>query len=51
MATRKTAISAKPGAATTASYQHSEAKAIIRPEAGAQTRCKKKKPTATPLGT
>jgi adenine-specific DNA-methyltransferase len=33
--------------ATTASYQHLEAKAIIRPEAGAQTRFKKKKPTAT----
>ena len=33
--------------ATTASYQHTEAKALIRPEAGAQTRFKKKKPTAT----
>lgn len=47
MATRKTLSSAKSGAATTASYQHVEAKAIIRPEAGAQTRFKKKKPTAT----
>ncbi|MGK2942461.1 MAG: DNA methyltransferase [Immundisolibacter sp.] len=33
--------------ATTASYQHLEAKAIIRPEAGAQTRFKKKRPTAS----
>ena len=51
MATRKPASSAnsksKSSLATTASYQHSEAKAIIRPEAGAQTRFKKKKPTAT----
>ena len=51
MATRKTASSAtstvKSGSATTASYQHSEAQAIIRPEAGTQTRFKKKKPTAT----
>jgi len=38
---------AKSGASPTASYQHSEAQAIIRPEAGAQTRFKKKKPTAT----
>ncbi|MDP2818032.1 MAG: site-specific DNA-methyltransferase [Polaromonas sp.] len=51
MATRKPASSpnskAKSSLATTASYQHSEAKAIIRPEAGAQTRFKKKKPAAT----
>ena len=47
MATRKTPSSAKSAAATTASYQHVEAQAIIRPEAGAQTRFKKKKPTAT----
>ena len=47
MATRKSPSSAKSAAATTASYQHVEAKAIIRPEAGAQTRFKKKKPTAT----
>ena len=51
MATRKTASSAtskvKSSTATTASYQHSEAKALIRPEAGTQTRFKKKKPTAT----
>lgn len=33
--------------ATTASYQHPSAKALVRPEAGAQTRFKKKKPTAT----
>lgn len=33
--------------ASTASYHHPEAKALIRPEAGAQTRFKKKKPTAT----
>jgi adenine-specific DNA-methyltransferase len=38
---------AKSGASQTASYQHTEAQAIIRPEAGAQTRFKKKKPTAT----
>lgn len=51
MATRKPASSpnskAKSSLATTASYQHSEAKALIRPEAGAQTRFKKKKPTAS----
>jgi adenine-specific DNA-methyltransferase len=51
MATRKTTGSktsvAKSGATQTASYQHTEAQAIIRPEAGAQTRFKKKKPTAT----
>ena len=47
MATRKSPSSAKSAAATTASYQHVEAKAIIRPEAGAQTRFNKKKPTAT----
>ena len=47
MATRKTPSAAKSGVATTASYQHVEAKAIIRPEAGAQTRFKKKKPAAT----
>ena len=47
MATRKTPSAAKSAAATTASYQHVEAKAIIRPEAGAQTRFKKKKPAAT----
>jgi adenine-specific DNA-methyltransferase len=47
MATRKTPSSAKSAAATTASYQHVEATAIIRPEAGAQTRFKKKKPAAT----
>ena len=35
---------AAPG---TASYQHTEAQAMIRPEAGAQTRFKKKKPAAT----
>jgi adenine-specific DNA-methyltransferase len=34
-------------APSTASYQHPEAKAVIRPEAGAQTRFKKKKPAAT----
>ncbi|MBX3668056.1 MAG: site-specific DNA-methyltransferase [Rhodocyclaceae bacterium] len=34
-------------AATTASYQHPSAKALVRPEAGAQTRFKKKKSTAT----
>ncbi len=34
-------------ATATASYQHPGAKAIVRPEAGAQTRFKKKKPTAT----
>lgn len=38
---------AKSGESSAASYQHTEAKAIIRPEAGAQTRFKKKKPTAT----
>ncbi len=47
MATRKTPSSAKSAATTTASYQHVEATAIIRPEAGAQTRFKKKKPAAT----
>ncbi len=47
MATRKTSSGAKSAATTTASYQHVEAKAIIRPEAGAQTRFKKKKPSAT----
>ena len=36
-----------PGAPGTASYQHPEAKALIRPEAGAQTRFKKKKSAAT----
>jgi hypothetical protein len=36
-----------PRPPTTASYQHSEARALIRPEAGAQTRFKKKKPAAT----
>ena len=51
MATRKKS-SPTPGtppaslAAHTASYQHPEAKALIRPEAGAQTRFKKKKPAA-----
>jgi adenine-specific DNA-methyltransferase len=35
-----------PPGATTASYQHPGAKAVVRPEAGAQTRFKKKKPTA-----
>ena len=44
MATRKKTGSTK---ATTASYQHLEAKAIIRPEAGAQTRFKKKRPAAS----
>lgn len=52
MATRKkvspapasVAVAAAP---STASYQHSEAQALIRPEAGAQTRFKKKKPAAT----
>lgn len=34
-------------AATTASYQHPGAKALVRPEAGAQTRFKKQKPAAT----
>jgi len=38
---------AKSGMSQTASYQHTEAQAIIRPEAGAQTRFKKKKPSAT----
>lgn len=38
---------AKSGESSAASYQHTEAKAIIRPEAGAQTRFKKKKPSAT----
>jgi adenine-specific DNA-methyltransferase len=33
-------------AATTASYRHPAARALVRPEAGAQTRFKKKKPTA-----
>ncbi|MDP2831962.1 MAG: site-specific DNA-methyltransferase [Pseudomonadota bacterium] len=39
----------KPGSTPTASatsYQHTEAHALIRPEAGAQTRFKKKKPGA-----
>ena len=56
MATRKksnpppptTPAAATPQAAAhTASYQHPEAKALIRPEAGAQTRFKKRKPAAT----
>ena len=34
-------------ASTTASYQHPGASALVRPEAGAQTRFKKMKPTAT----
>ena len=36
-----------PAAPSTASYQHPDAHALIRPEAGAQTRFKKKKPAAT----
>ena len=54
MATRKTSNPAKtaapaPNTATpsTASYQHPDAHALIRPEAGAQTRFKKRKPAAT----
>ena len=53
MATRKKSNPPPPAAATpaaaahTASYQHPEAKALIRPEAGAQTRFKKRKPAAT----
>ena len=48
MATRKKApaVALNP-APSTASYQHSEATALVRPEAGAQTRFKKKKPAAT----
>ncbi len=45
MATRKK-ISGTP-TATTDSYQHTEAQALIRPEAGAQTRFRKKKPATT----
>ena len=44
MAVRKSSSAAK---AKTASYQHPDAKALIRPEAGAQTRFTKKKPAAT----
>jgi adenine-specific DNA-methyltransferase len=54
MATRKktsTTVAPRPAdgtaKATTASYQHPHAQALIRPEAGAQTRFKKKKPAAT----
>ena len=50
MATRKKPSASAPAqnpAPSTASYQHSEATALIRPEAGAQTRFKKKKPAAT----
>ena len=52
MATRKTSNTAKKVPATeakpsTASYQHPDAHALIRPEAGAQTRFKKKKAAAT----
>ena len=54
MATRKTsnpteAAASAPSAAmpSTASYQHPDAHALIRPEAGAQTRFKKRKPAAT----
>ena len=50
MATRKKQPAAAPAqnpAPSTASYQHSEATALIRPEAGAQTRFKKKRPAAT----
>jgi adenine-specific DNA-methyltransferase len=52
MATRKTSspaqkVPAAAAAPSTASYQHPDAQALIRPEAGAQTRFKKKKPAAT----
>ena len=52
MATRKTSSPAKKAQpveakSSTASYQHPDAQALIRPEAGAQTRFKKKKPAAT----
>ena len=59
MVTRKKTNPAKPATAaasaatslpagpSTASYQHPDAQALIRPEAGAQTRFKKKKPAAT----
>ena len=48
MATRKQKSPATPtpAAPSTASYQHPSAHALIRPEAGAQTRFKKKKPAA-----
>ena len=55
MATRKKSPTAavavpkgeSPAKASTASYQHPDAHALIRPEAGAQTRFKKRKPAAT----
>lgn len=45
--TPKTRVRKAPRAAQTASYQHPEAKALIRPEAGAQSRFKKAKPRRT----
>jgi predicted HicB family RNase H-like nuclease len=45
MATRKTTPTrSAAGHASTDSYQHKEASALIRPEAGAQTRFRKRKP-------